>query len=124
MRKALLKTCFPVVCLALLGCVEDQKVSVTAINEDLNTLSAALKFYRLDCGGYPSSEAGLATLLTPEGDSCSTRLDAYLSSLPKDPWGNRYFYRKLDADDFELSSLGEDGRKGGKGAAADIRLSK
>ena len=42
-----------------------------------------------------------------------------------DPWGNEYVYTPPVEDrPYEIQSLGSDGRPGGEGAAADIKLSE
>ncbi|MAG58974.1 MAG: hypothetical protein CMJ83_22020 [Planctomycetes bacterium] len=41
-----------------------------------------------------------------------------------DPWGNSYVYRRTSSRDFEIRSLGADGKKGGTGANADISSKK
>jgi len=43
--------------------------------------------------------------------------------LPKDPWGRDYIYRSPGdhGNDYEIMSLGADGRDGGEGVNADIR---
>ena len=45
--------------------------------------------------------------------------------VPVDPWGNEYIYRVPGPEgrDFDIISLGADGREGGEGADADIKLS-
>jgi general secretion pathway protein G len=40
--------------------------------------------------------------------------------LPVDPWGNDYVYEVVAEKEFVLYSLGEDGRPGGEGDAADL----
>jgi general secretion pathway protein G len=41
--------------------------------------------------------------------------------VPKDPWGNEYFYES-DGASFTLLSLGADGTQGGEDNDADIKL--
>jgi general secretion pathway protein G len=45
-----------------------------------------------------------------------------LKSVPKDPWGNFYIYVNPGADgrDYDITSLGRDGKPGGDGYDADI----
>jgi general secretion pathway protein G len=41
--------------------------------------------------------------------------------VPSDPWGNAYQYRYPgEKGDFDLLSLGRDGRAGGSGEDADL----
>ena len=45
--------------------------------------------------------------------------DGFLARIPVDAWGNSFGYTS-DGSDFEIRSLGADGRKGGMGAASDL----
>jgi general secretion pathway protein G len=102
---------------------------VTVAQSDLRSISAALKMYRLDNGDYPATTQGLQALVTkPTGDPVPTNWNAsgYLDKLPVDPWGNPYIYKNPGEDGgsgFELTSLGKDGKPGGEGIDADIKLS-
>ncbi|GIX30963.1 MAG: type II secretion system protein GspG [Porticoccaceae bacterium] len=100
----------------------DQARAVKA-RQDLRALESALKLYRLDNYRYPSTEEGLAALVSPP-PGLDTWRGPYLESLPPDPWGRPYRYRAPGADGrpFDLFSLGADGRPGGEGADADIGL--
>jgi len=76
----------------------------------------ALDMYKIKNSRYPSTEEGLETL---------TKTDAYFkdAKMPKDSWGNPFIYINNDGA-IELISLGADKKEGGKGAAADIKLSE
>jgi general secretion pathway protein G len=76
----------------------------------------ALDMYKLDHGSYPSTEEGLSAL---------TKTDKYFKDgkMPKDSWGHKFIYINKDGK-VELISLGADGKEGGKGDAADIKLSE
>lgn len=101
---------------------------VTKARMDMQTIESALRFYRLDNGFYPSTEQGLDALVRrPETSPVprNWRSGGYLevSSTPRDPWGNPYIYRAPgDQDrDFEIISLGADGKEGGTGFNREIR---
>lgn len=88
----------------------------TTAASQVDNLESALDAYRLDVGRYPETLEGLS-----END---TGRDAWAGpylrgAVPKDPWGNDYFYQPGDKD-FVLMSYGEDGAPGGEGDAADI----
>ncbi|HHU82637.1 MAG TPA: type II secretion system major pseudopilin GspG [Firmicutes bacterium] len=89
-------------------------------------LKSALDFYRLDTGTYPSTEEGLVALARkPEAGSPRWRGPYLDGPVPEDPWGNPYVYRypgERNPESFDLYSLGADGREGGTGINADIRL--
>ncbi|WP_045210758.1 type II secretion system major pseudopilin GspG [Desulfonatronovibrio magnus] len=101
---------------------------VTKAKMDIRVLESALRFYRLDNGMYPTTEQGLQALIQqPERgpEPRNWRQGGYLetSTVPKDPWSNDYIYRSPGAQgrDFEIISLGADGREGGSGFNSEIR---
>lgn len=84
-------------------------------------LSSILELYALDVGAYPSSEQGLQALI--EAPPNTPRwAGPYLRKADSlvDPWGNPYQYRAGAQSDYDLYSLGADGREGGDGDDADI----
>lgn len=84
-------------------------------------LEKALDQYRLDTGRYPGTEAGMAAL--NERPQNEPKWDGpYLKGdLPADPWGRPYIYRVPgEKSEYDLLSLGRDGRQGGTGPDADI----
>lgn len=97
------------------------KSEVRSAQAQVAALRSALDTYRLDVGRYPSTEQGLAALLTrPQG---VTRWSGpYLQkALPPDPWGRPYQYKSPgEHGDFDLFSFGRDGRSGGSGDDADV----
>lgn len=99
---------------------------VTVAKTDLRTISAALKMYRLDNGSYPTSEQGLAALVTkPTVGPAPTNWspNGYLEKRPEDPWGRPYVYRSNgEGADFEIVSMGKDGKPGGTGVDEDIKV--
>jgi general secretion pathway protein G len=97
------------------------KSEVKTARAQIVGLEKALEQYRLDVGGFPTTEQGLAALITRPADAA--RWDgAYLSKgLPLDPWGHPYQYKQPgEHGEFDLISLGRDGRAGGEGLDADI----
>lgn len=91
---------------------------------DIAALSSALNLYRLDNGGYPTTEQGLRALVTrPTAQPVPTNWASggYLDRVPDDPWGNPYLYLSPGVHGaFDIVSRGADGRQGGTGADADI----
>lgn len=103
------------------------KAGVTKAKAEIATLSQALKMYKLDNGYYPSTEQGLMALIqqpSGEPEALNWKPDGYIegSEVPKDPWGRTYLYRSPGSGgaDFEIISLGKDGKEGGSGYDADI----
>ena len=92
----------------------------------IESISTALKLYKLDNGAYPTTEQGLGALIEQPatGDAPKNwRQGGYLEKgrVPKDPWGNEFIYLSPGIhDDFDLISYGADGSAGGEGKDADI----
>lgn len=97
----------------------------TKAQNDIRALESALNLYRLDNFNYPSTELGLSALVTRPTNTDGARnwrSGGYIDRLQKDPWGNEYQYLRpgRDGREFDLYSLGADGRPGGEGSNADI----
>lgn len=85
-------------------------------------LSRALDAYRIDTGRYPSTEQGLAALMTKPADETKWNGPYLQKAVPLDPWGQAYQYRVPGqaGADFDLMSFGKDGQAGGEGEGADV----
>ncbi len=104
---------------------QPDKAKVVKAKMQIESLSTALKQYKIDNGVYPTTEQGLEALATkptigripknyPEG--------GYIQKLPTDPWDNAYiFISPGDHGDFDIISRGADGEEGGEKADADIK---
>jgi general secretion pathway protein G len=89
---------------------------------DIAELKTALDRYYLDNGYYPTTDQGLQALVAaPTTGKIPTNYETggYIQRLPKDPWGNAYFYQS-DGNAYVLKSFGADGVEGGEGKNADI----
>ncbi len=104
----------------VIGRVGDAQVS--AARQDLRGIESALKLYRLDNFGYPTTEQGLRALVAKPADpNVRNWKGRYLEREPKDPWGNAYLYLNPGNNrDIDIYTLGRDGRPGGEGEDADI----
>jgi len=108
----------------LMGRTDEAKVKTTRIQ--IKGLESALKLYKLDNGAYPTTEQGLSSLVTKPTVGLipkSYKEGGYLESksVPKDAWGNDYIYVSPgEHGDYDLSSFGADGVKGGEDKNADI----
>ncbi len=105
-----------------------QKARVEATKQQIAAFGLALDRYNLDNGIYPTTEQGLAALIErPSSEPAPMNYNegGYLKKkeLPKDPWGRDYIYRSPGdhGNDYEIMSLGADGRDGGEGVNADIK---
>ncbi|WP_332654218.1 type II secretion system major pseudopilin GspG [Brevundimonas sp.] len=89
---------------------------------DISVLEQAIETYRLDNLTFPDDLQALvaapAGLAQPE----RYREGGYVRRLPEDPWGNPYQYRRpsTHGGQFDVFSLGADGREGGEGNDADL----
>ncbi|NJB68653.1 general secretion pathway protein G [Desulfobaculum xiamenense] len=88
---------------------------ITKARLDIQSIETALKLYRLDKGRYPTTEQGLGALA---GDYLEN------TGLPKDPWGNEYIYQSPgpNGSDYDIVSLGADGKEGGTGKDSDLSV--
>lgn len=60
---------------------------------DYKAFDSALQTYENFGGSLPTSEQGLAALVTmPQGDPKPQRWYQLMKQLPKDPWGSEYVY--------------------------------
>ncbi|ANA33236.1 type II secretion system major pseudopilin GspG [Ralstonia mannitolilytica] len=97
---------------------------IIAAKQDIASISQALKLYRLDNGRYPTTEQGIAALVTKpttEPIPNNWKGGGYLERLPKDPWGHPYQYLNPGVrGEVDIFSFGADGQAGGTGNDADI----
>jgi general secretion pathway protein G len=97
---------------------------VAKAKQDIQSLETALTMFRLDNSKYPTTEQGLAALVTQPTDPSIKhwRPGGYLQRVSKDPWGNdyQYVYPGTHGKEYDLFSLGADGAPGGEGIDADI----
>lgn len=104
--------------------VSDAKTS--AARAQLELFALALDAYRLDNDYYPSTAQGLSALRTRpvgEPDARNWRGPYLRKEIPFDPWGRPYVYKSpgdVDAQGYDLSSLGRDGQAGGTGEDGDV----
>ena len=92
----------------------------------IESLCTALKLYKMDNGGYPSTEQGLHALVRPPDTGevpKNWRKGGYLEKrqVPEDPWGNEFIYLCPGLQgDFDIVSYGADGVEGGREKNEDI----
>lgn len=89
---------------------------------DIATLEQAIETYRLDNLDFPPDLQALVTAPTGLAHPDRYRQGGYIRRLPKDPWRNPYGYRRQSAHggQFDVFSLGADGKEGGEGNDADL----
>jgi len=115
-----------VVLFNVLGARSDAQVKTARVN--ISAMSQALEQYALDVYDYPTQQQGLQALVErpdslPSG--ATYRNGGYLqkSTLPLDPWGRPFVYKRpgiKSGRSYDLYSLGADGKEGGEELDADI----
>jgi general secretion pathway protein G len=88
----------------------------------IEEFGSALDLYRLEVGGYPSTQEGLRALVEAPGGVNGWN-GPYLKkkTIPKDPWGNDYRYESPGQQGpYDISSLGADNVEGGEGENQDV----
>ncbi|BCG45849.1 General secretion pathway protein G [Citrifermentans bremense] len=109
----------------IIGRSDDAKIADAKVQ--IRNIETALKLYKLDSGSYPSTEQGLQALVakpTTGKIPNNYKAEGYLENknVPKDPWGSDYVYLSPgEHGDYDLSSFGADGARGGEGNNADIQ---
>jgi general secretion pathway protein G len=98
--------------------------SVATAKSQIAGFKTAISTYMLDHHGKPPSS--LEDLISPPSNSGSGEWKGpYLAdakSVPLDPWGLPYIYETPGpaGNEYEIISLGSDGKEGGEGEAADL----
>ncbi len=97
------------------------KSEVQVAKAQIDSLEKALDQFRLDNRRYPTSDEGLAALVEKPANAANWTGPYLKKGVPQDPWGHAYVYRSPGArGDYEVISLGKDGKPGGTGEDADI----
>lgn len=109
----------------VIGNVDDARIKKAL--SDIRTIESSLNLYRLDNFNYPTTGQGIQALVTkPSGspEAKNWKKGGYLKRLPLDPWKNeyQYVYPGSSGGDFDLYSLGADGKVGGEENNKDLSI--
>lgn len=97
------------------------KSEVKTARAQIDAFEKALDQYRLDVGRYPTTEQSLNALVSRPESEPKWQGPYLKKKPPADPWGNPYGYKSPgEHGEFDLYSLGRDGRPGGDGENADL----
>lgn len=97
------------------------KSEVQVARAQMDAFGKALDAYRLDVGTYPTTEQGLAALVTAPANTPRWAGPYLKAQAPLDPWGSAYQYRmEPGGRAYSLVSLGRDKRAGGEDEDADL----
>jgi len=90
-------------------------------------ISRTLDMFKLDNGAYPDTDEGLEALVsnpdTEKYPNYTTSSYFQKGKMPKDSWKRTFQYLK-NGNNFDIISLGADGKEGGDGESADVYFSK
>lgn len=89
----------------------------------IESFANALDLFYVDAGRYPTSAEGLAALAQrPPGVDIWNGPYVKGGTVPNDPWGRPFIYRSpgQQGRQYDIVSLGSDGRDGGEGSNADV----
>jgi general secretion pathway protein G len=95
--------------------VVQENATIEIAETRVEMLETALEVYRLDTGGYPTTEQGLTALRERPSDLADPAKwsGPYLpQSVPLDPWDREFQYELLGPDRFRVWSIGPDGVSG------------
>jgi len=86
-----------------------KKARVSSAKQQIKLFELPIQRYQMEKGN-------------PPGDLNELVSEGYMKKIPLDPWGNAYQYRSPGEhdSDYDIWSLGADGKQGGSGFDADI----
>ena len=99
-----------------------EKARINATKAQINEIENALAGFKLESSRYPSSDEGLAALVSkPSSFTGDWPKEGFMPEVPKDGWGNDfvYIYPGINKT-FDIISYGADAQQGGEDENADI----
>lgn len=93
-----------------------KQAKITAAATEIASIEVALDAFEVDNAYYPEGAEALRQLLERPNEAPSWRGPYLKKAVTNDPWGNPYLYEfpgKHNADGYDLSSWGPDGKDGG-----------
>src|ERR1700690_3728581 len=90
-----------------------EQANIAKAKQDISNIKTALGAFEIDNGRYPTSEEGLAALVTNPGNLADWK--SLLENVPQDPGQHAYLYRcpGSNGQDYDLYSTGASGQDGG-----------
>lgn len=92
-----------------------ERARTTRAKSDIQSISSAVNLYKLDNYTYPTTQQGLAALVTkPNTQPVPANWHQYLSKIPKDPWDHpyKYLYPGTHNEPFDVWTEGPPGAQG------------
>lgn len=89
----------------------------------IDSFEKALDQYRIDTGHYPNTSQGLSALLVQPANEPNWHGAYMKKGIPPDPWGHPYKFVSPGENgrEYEIISLGGDGKDGGSEENADVK---
>lgn len=102
----------------LFGQLGQAKTKVARVQ--VENLAAAVEYFYLDMGRYPTTSEGLQALVQAPANAEDWQ-GPYLrkNQVPLDPWKHPYVYKREANGRFVVTSLGKDNKPGGTGEDQD-----
>ena len=88
---------------------------VSVAKQSIERIGSVLDMYKLDVGGYPTTDQGLRALVEQPSGITTWNGPYVKGSVPVDPWNRPYIYREpsdRSGHDFDLCSGGPSGTGG------------
>lgn len=94
-----------------------RRAEIDLTQTKIKALATSLETFRMHCGRYPTTDEGLAALVTaPNDDALEGRwAGPYIKELPKDAWNRDLQYEspgRYNETSYDLSSAGPNGQFG------------
>src|SRR3984885_7478233 len=89
---------------------------ISVAKQSVERLGSVLDIYKLDIGGYPTSDQGLRALVEQPTGVATWNGPYVKGNVPVDPWNRPYSYANPSTragHDYDLCSLGPNGAGGG-----------
>ncbi|MDP4822458.1 MAG: type II secretion system major pseudopilin GspG [Aestuariivirgaceae bacterium] len=103
----------------VIGYLGDSRIKTARIQ--MASYRTALELFHLDIGRFPKTGEGLKALAIKPFGLDGWRGPYLDKPVSADPWGHAYVYASPGSKaEYEILSLGRDGRQGGEGEDADI----
>lgn len=103
---------------------QSDEAKITAAKTQMAQFAQALDLYHLKNGFYPTTDQGLAALVSKPSGSPEPKnypKGGFMKKIPQDPWKNDYMYRYPgERSEYDLYSFGADGQEGGEGNNTDL----
>jgi general secretion pathway protein G len=93
-----------------------KQAKITAAQTEIASIEVALDAFEIDNGYYPEGTDALRQLVERPTEAANWRGPYLKRSVTADPWGNPYVYEypgRQNAEGYDLSSWGPDGKDGG-----------